>query len=184
MMRRLWAGALVLAVTGGMRAADSGTTVDLGGLKSTAPVGWKKEEPTEIQRQFRQYQFKIPKEAGDPADAEVIVFFFGPNGGGGKDANIKRWKEMFKAPAGEKAKVGDFKVGEVPVTEVDVNGTYLFKMGGPFNPNAKVEEKPDYRMVGVIFDTKNGAYYIRLIGPSKTVEKHKKEFDDWLKRFK
>src|SRR5947209_2061075 len=62
MMRKLWAGALVLAVAGGMRAADAGTTVDLGGLKSSAPAGWKKEEPTEIQRQFRQYQFKIPKE--------------------------------------------------------------------------------------------------------------------------
>ena len=183
MLRHLWAGAVTLAVAAGARAAD-GTPIEIDGLKSTAPASWKKDEPTEQQKQFRKFQFKIAKEAGDAEDAEVIVFFFGQGGGGGKDANLNRWKGMFKAPAGEKAKLDEFKSGEVPVTEVDISGTYLFKVGGPFNPNAKTEEKPDYRMVGVIFESKNGPYFMRLVGPAKSVEKNKKDFDEWLKNFK
>jgi hypothetical protein len=183
MLRHLRTGAMLLAVAAGARAAD-GTPVELDGLKSTAPASWKKDEPTEIQKQFRKFQFRIAKESGDPDDAEVVVFFFGPGGGGGKDANLQRWKSQFKPPAGENAKVDDFKVGDVPVTEVDMSGTYLSKIGGPFNPNAKIEEKPDYRMVNVILETKNGPYFMRLLGPAKAVDKHKREFDAWLKNFK
>ena len=82
-----------------------------------------------------------------------------------------------------RAKTDEFKVAGAPVTEVDLHGTYLFK-ARPFDPNAKTEEKPDYRMVGVVFESKGGTYYMRLVGPAKSVEKDKKEFDDWLKNFK
>lgn len=165
-------------------AADAGTMVNLDGLKSTAPAGWKMEEPTAQQKNFRKYQFRIAKADGDKEDAEVVVFFFGPGGGGGKEANLQRWKGQFKAPAGEQAKLDEFKAGDVAVTQLDVKGIYLFKVGGPFNPNAKTEEKPDYRMLGVIFESKNGPYFMRLLGPEKTVTGHKNEFDDWLKSFK
>jgi hypothetical protein len=183
MLRTLCGVLVTLGTALPVRAAD-GTSVEIDGLKSTAPASWKKEEPTEQQRQFRKVQFRVPKEGGDPDDAEVIVFFFGPGGGGGKQANLERWKGLFKPPAGEKSKVDDFKVGDVPVTQIDISGTYLSRVGGPLNPNAKVEEKAEYRMVSVIFESKNGPYFIRLIGPAKTVGKHKKEFDDWLKSFK
>jgi hypothetical protein len=183
MFRTLLAATSCLGLIGGVRAADKGEVIELDGLKSAAPASWKKEEPTEMQKAFRKAQFRIVKEAGDPEDAEVVVFFFGPGGGGGVDANIKRWQGMFKAPAAETAKTEKTKVGDVKVTTLDINGTYLFK-ARPFDPNAKAEEKPDFRMVGVIFESKNGPYFMRLVGPAKTVEKHKKEFDDWLKNFK
>jgi hypothetical protein len=184
MMRHVWTAAVVLGIPVGAWAADQGISVEIDGLKSTAPASWKKDEPTPIQKQFRKYQFRIAKEAGDPEDAEVVVFFFNTGGGGGKQANIDRWKGLFKAPAGEKAKVEDIKVGDVPVTVFEINGTYLFKVGGPMNPNAKVVEKQDFHMVTTIFDSKNGPYFIRLLGPEKTVEKHKKEFEDWVKNLK
>jgi hypothetical protein len=181
MLRHLWTGALVLAVAAGARAADKGEAVEMDGLKSTAPAAWKKGTPA---NQFQYAVFTLPKADGDKDDTTLTIYYFNPGGGGGKDANIQRWKGMFKAPAADNAKVNQFKVGDVPVTEVDVSGTYLFKMGGPFNPNAKTEEKPDYRMVGVIFESKNGPYFMRLVGPAKSVEKGKKDFDEWLKNFK
>jgi hypothetical protein len=173
--------ALVLAVSA--PAAGQGEVVDLDGLKSTAPTAWKKEEPNEQARAMRRYQFRIPKEAGDPEDAEVIIFFFGTGGGGDEDSNIKRWQGMFKPPAGEKSKVEKFKVGNVDVTALDVQGAYLSRFP-PFAPNAKVTEKADFRMVGVIFASPKGPYFMRFIGPAKTVEKHKADFDAWLKNFK
>ena len=184
-MKATWltVAGLVLAATAA-RAADKGDVVDLDGLKSAAPSSWKKEEPTEMQKAFRKAQFKIAKESGDPEDAEVVVFFFGPGGGGGKQANLTRWKGMFKAPAGEQAKVEEFKVGDVAATSIELSGTYLFRVGGPANPNAKVQEKSDFKMVSVIFESKNGPYCMRLVGPAKTFDKHKKEFDEWIKNFK
>ena len=65
----------------------------------------------------------------------------------------------------------------------DVQGTYLSKFP-PFAPNAKTITKPDHRMLGIIFESNNGPYFIRVVGPSATVEHHKKGFDEWLKSFK
>ena len=179
MLRTLCGALIALVVVLPARAADD--EVDLGGMKAKAPATWKAGKPAS---QMQVATFTLPKADGGPEDAQVIVYFFGQGGGGGVDANVKRWQGMFKAPAGDKSKVDEFKVGDVPVTEVDISGTYLSRVGGPFNPNAKVEEKSEYRMVGVIFESKNGPYYMRLIGPAKTVAKHKNEFDEWLKNLK
>jgi hypothetical protein len=166
--------ALALMTSG----VQAGEEVEIDGLKSKTPDGWKPGKPaTDMQRAV----FSLPRVEGDPEDATVTVFFFGPGGGGGLDANVKRWKDQFKAPAGEKAKVEKMKVGDVDITTVDVQGTFLFK-ARPMDPTAV--EKPDFRLVGVYFGSKNGPYFMRFVGPAKTVEKHKKEFDAWLKNFK
>jgi hypothetical protein len=178
MMRTLTLTLLGLTLAAGARAADKGDVVEIDGLKSAAPTAWKKGAPA---NQFQYAVFTLPKADGDKEDASLTVYFFGQGGGGGVDANLKRWQGMFKPPAGENAKPEKFKVSDVPVTKLDVQGTYLFK-ARPIDP--KAEEKPDFRMVGVIFESKNGPYFMRLVGPAKTVEAHKKEFDEWLKNFK
>jgi hypothetical protein len=156
----------------------AGEVVEIDGLKSKAPDHWKAGKPTsEMQRAV----LTIPKVEGDPENATLTIYFFGPGGGGGVDANIKRWKEMFKAPAGEKAKVENIKAGDVEITMVDVQGTHLFK-ARPID--TKVTEKPDFRMVGVVFASKNGPYYMRFVGPAKTMEKNMDAFREWLKNFK
>jgi hypothetical protein len=165
----------LLVVSFGARA---GEIVEIDGLKSKAPDNWKAGKPaSEMQRAV----LTIPKVEGDPENATLTVFYFGPGGGGGVDANVKRWNEMFKAPAGDKAKVENMKVGDVEVTTVDVQGTYLFK-ARPID--TKVTEKPDFRMVGVVFASKNGPYFMRFVGPAKTMEKNMGAFTDWLKNFK
>lgn len=163
-------------------AGEKGKTVVLDGLKSPLPEGWKMEKPS---NNMRTYQFVIPKVDGDKKDAELVVFFFGAGGGGGVDANIKRWKDQFVAP-GDKdiddvAKVTKFKVKDVPVTMLDVKGTYLFKPA-PFVP--KATPMPGYRMFGVVFASENGPYFIRMVGPEKTVTANAKKLDTWLKSFK
>jgi hypothetical protein len=159
---------------------DPGTPVVVDGLKSMAPAAWKMEQP---KIDSRKAQFKIARVAGDPEDADIIVSYFGKGSGGGVDANIKRWREQFKAPAGEKAKQDKFKVGDVEVTYFDISGTYLSKFP-PFDPNAKVTEKPNFLAINAIFASPSGPYFFRLVRPAKTVESQKKAFDEWLKNFK
>ena len=176
----------------GARAEDKqegkkGTAVEIDGLQSRTPAGWKEEEVSETARRMgRLMHFRVPGADGK-GDADLFIFYFGPGVGGTNEDNIKRYKTMFLPPEGKKiddvTKVETLKVGEVPVTYVDIQGTYKFKKA-PFVPDEKAELRPDQRMLAVIFESKKGPYYFRLVGPAKTVGQHKKEFDDWLKGFK
>jgi hypothetical protein len=173
--------ALVVAAT----AAQAGDgTVTLDGLKSEAPASWKMQEPS---NKFRAYQFAVPKAKGDAEDAELLIFYFGAGSGGSVNDNLKRWKDTFDPPEGKSiddvAKVEKLKVGDVSVTYLDVRGTFKSKFP-PFDPNAKVTRKENYRRLGVIFASENGPYFITLTGPGRTVEAAKKDFDNWLKAFK
>jgi hypothetical protein len=161
-----------------------GTVVTLDGLKSQTPSDWV-EEPTTSQMRIKQ--FRLPAVGNDKDNAELTIFFFGTGGGGSAEENVKRWKGMFVPPEGKKiddvAKVDKMKVGDVNLTYLDVQGTYLFK-DQPFNPNSSTTRRPNYRMLGVVFESKNGPYFMRLVGPADTVVHYKKGFEDWLKAFK
>lgn len=154
-----------------------GTLVALDGLSSRAPAEWK---PVAAGGQFRHAEFVLPAVAGDRADAELIVFHFGPAGGGGAEANIARWKGMFQEP---KLATQAFTVGGAKVTYVDIMGTYMMRTR-QFDASEKPQPQANTRMLAVVFETANGPYYIRLVGPEKTVSHHKTAFDQWLKNFK
>ncbi len=177
---RLLAFACVLGLAAGIRA-EGRREVDLGGLKSAAPADWKAQKPSS---RMRLYQFELPGEKGA---AELSIFSFPGGQGGTADANVKRWKGMFVPPEGKSiddvSKVDHFDVGEAKVTYVDVSGTYKYKER-PFDPQEKPQLKSDYRMLGVVMDSKGGPFFLRLVGPAATIEQHKKSFDDWLKAFK
>ena len=160
------------------RAGGKGTVVTLGELTSTTPADWKSMP---VSSKLRLHTFAV-------GDADLAIFFFGEGSGGDVKSNLKRWKDMFQAPEGKTiddiAKVETFKVGDkAEVTYLDVTGTFLSK-NPPFDPNAKLERKTNYRRFGVIFATKGGPYFITMTGPAKTLDQHKKGFDEWLKNFK
>jgi hypothetical protein len=182
---RTFAALAVAAMLTGLAAAqdNKGTVVEFGGMKSTTPADWKEEQPTST---MRAYQFKLPRAEGDPEDAELALFFF-RNFSGSVDDNLKRQTAKFEPSAG-KDKVEEkvdkqFKVGPLNAIYQDVRGVYLSKFP-PFAPNAKITRKENYRQLYVVFENKDGQYYMTLLGPEKTVEKHKKGFDEWLRNFK
>jgi len=160
---------------------DKGTVVTLDNLSSRAPAEWKEEEPA---NKMRFAQFSLPKVKDDKADAELVIF---KGLGGTAKENIERWKAQFLPPKDKKlddvAKVDDIKIADKPATYLDVQGTFLYK-ARPFDPNAKVEERPDYRLLAIHFEGPKDVYHIKLTGPAKTVEHYKKGFDDWIKAFK
>jgi hypothetical protein len=180
-MKRIGYGIACVVSLLALAADDKGTVVELGDMRSRTPASWVAQRTT---NQFRLAQFKLPKVDGDKRDAEVVVF---QGISGSPEANIKRWKGQFAPPQGKTiddvAKVSEMKVGSADVHVLDIHGTYLFK-AQPFNPNSPVEKLPDYRMEGVIFQTKQGQYQIRLVGPEKTVDHYNSGFDEWLKSFK
>jgi len=162
----------------------AGPVVTIDGLSSRAPESWK-ESPAGGPMRVRQ--FTLPRVAGESRDAELIVFFFGTGGGGDAESNVARWKTLFEPPAGKTidqvSKVETFKVGAVKVTTFDVTGTFLFR-ARPMDPPQSAEKRPGHRMIGVVFESPKGPYFMRLVGPEKTVTHYKPGFDTWLKAFK
>ncbi len=160
----------------------AGTEVTMDGMKSTAPKGWKDVASTSAMR-FKQ--FTIPKAPGDAYDAELVIFFFGPGQGGGVDQNVARWKTMFKPPEGKTAeqasKVDSTKYGSIKATVLDIHGTYLFK---PVPMAPESEPRAGHRMLAAVLETPHGPYFLRFVGPEKTVGQNKKDFETWLKNFK
>jgi hypothetical protein len=136
---------------------------------------------------MRIAQFALPKVGSDTADAELIVFFFGTGQGGDVAQNVARWKTLFVPPAGKTIdQVGtmkSFRVGSAQVTTFEEYGTFLFKQR-PMDSNAEAEPRPGSRMIGVVFETAGGPYFLRLVGPDQTVSHYRPEFLTFLKSFK
>ena len=156
--------------------------LELGGMKAKVPAGWKEEAPTS---NMRLTQFKLPKAEGDSEDAELIIFFF-KSGSGSADDNLKRQLNKFKPLEGKdkvEAKLEKLKIGKYEAPYQDITGTFLSK-SRPADPAAKVTEKTNYRQLYVVLLTDNGDFYPTLVGPAKTVEKHKKDFEEMLKGLK
>jgi hypothetical protein len=153
--------------------ARAGGEVTIDKYSAKLPMGWKQEEPT---NKMRLTQFKLP---GPDGEAELVVFYFAGNAGTVKE-NLERQVKKFESP---KVSVSKTKFGPIEATYQDITGTYLSKFP-PFAPDAKITRKANYRQLYVIFETDKGQYYMTLLGPATTVEKHKDTFEKWLASFK
>jgi hypothetical protein len=147
-----------------------------GSLAFTAPTGWQTRAPAST---MRVAEFVVPKAAGDPEDAEVIIYFFGGTAGS-VDANVQRWIAQFERPKGAPADGGrtSFNLGNLKVTTVDVSGTYIAEV----RPGAtERHNKPNYRMRAAVVETAKGPYFVKFTGPAATVAAGMSGFDAFLK---
>jgi hypothetical protein len=174
-------GVAVLAFAADEKKAET-KKIAIGTLTAQAPAAWEIQKSTS---QFRAGQYKVPKVEGDPADAEFVIFHFGAGGGGGLEDNINRWYGFFKQPDGkatrEVAKRAEVKFDAGKAVVVDMTGTYLDR---PFPMSPKFTEREKYRMIAAYVDVDNGPYFLRLIGPAKTVEANAAGFEAMLKSIK
>ena len=150
---------------------DAGGRLDVGAIKFAVPTDWKVEVP---KSSMRRAQLKA---MGDSGEAELVVYYFGPQGAGSTEENVKRWVGQFGGPGGasaEGAKVGTTKVAGETVTLVDVSGQYTNTMmqGGQAAPTT-----PDQRLMAAIVPSGDGPYYFKFLGPSETVRAHAEAFD-------
>ncbi len=147
------------------------------GLKFTPSPDWISEPPSSSSRQA---QYKLPRLAGDPEDAELVVYFFG-GGGGTPQANVERWIGQFSSPDGkpvsDAAKTTHKTVNGLHVTIVDVRGTYTGSMG-PMQPGGR--PKSGFRMLGAIAEAGNGPWFVKLTGPERTVTRWEPTFRSFL----
>jgi len=167
-------GGLRPAAAHGSAAGAADAPVSGPGLKFTPPPGWVAETPTSS---MRQAQYRLPKTDGDPEDAELVVFYF-QGGGGGVQANIDRWIGQFSRPDGTPvtdAGTSHRTAHGIPLTVVDVTGTYVGGMG-----SSETKAKTDFRMLAAVAEAGNGPWFFKLTGPAKTVAHWESSFQSFL----
>ncbi len=169
----------VVAVVG-LLVAGVAHAEEAGGLSWTAPKEWA----VQGERPMRVVTYAVPAAKGDAEGGEVAVFYFGAGQGGGVEANVQRWVKQFQRADGSSAekdaKTKQEKVGGLPVTTVDVKGTY--NGGGPMMGPAS--PKPGFRLLGAIVEGPEGAVFFKFTGPEKTVSGAEKTFRKLLESTK
>ena len=150
-------------------------------LKFTPAKGWAEEKTSST---MRVAQYKLPKETGDTEDALLVLYYFGQSGGGGIAANLERWIGQMKQTDGsdskDKAKQESLTVNGLKITTIDLAGTYTAETApgsGQFFNN------PGYRLLAAVIETPKGSYYLKVVGPEKTVTKWKGSVTEFVKSF-
>ncbi len=165
----LIAAALVVVGVG----ADGPTeSITVEGLTFDAPSAWKTAKPRSA---MIQKQLTIAPTEGDKTPAELTISAIG-GGGGGVEANIKRWQSQFKDEDGKEAKIEQktVKGKNVDIIRAETAGHYFPP------PFTRLPDQPNFRLVGAIVQAGGTGYYLKLIGPDKTVKANTEAFDKLL----
>jgi hypothetical protein len=161
-------------------AAQTGSQT-AGELRFKAPDNWVKEQTTST---MRVAQFKLPKADGDADDVLLVLYYFGASQGGSVQANIDRWIAQMQQPDGssskDKAKTETTTVNGLTLTSVDVSGSYTADMS-PGVPGERHEA--NYRMRSAVIETPKGNYFLKLVGPAKTMAHWEQSVNDFMKTF-
>lgn len=169
----------IVSTNSSQPAAQPSSQGSQGELKLKTPDGWVSERPSSS---MRVSQYQLPAAEGDPEAASLVVYYFGAGQGGSVDANLERWISQMQTtdgrPSKEKAKTETTTVNGLRVTLLDVAGAYS---GGDMAGGAAAQSKPNFRMRAGVIETPKGAYFIKLVGPEKTVSRWDQAFQEFIK---
>jgi hypothetical protein len=154
-------------------AAAAGTKpVNVSGHSFALPGQWKVIPPSNAMRKF---QAIVTKAAGDGEDGDFSVSI----AGGGVDGNISRWAGQFGGADSLKEKREIKTAGGASATIAELQGPYAaMTMQGQQPP------KEGYAQLGAIIVTPEGDYFLKLVGPKKTIEENKAAFEAMVGSFK
>lgn len=129
---------------------------------------------------MRVAQHLLPREAGDSEDGELVVYYFGGQGGT-VQANLDRWLAQIQQPDGRPSKAvattEQLRINGLTMTVLDVSGRYVAEVA-PGSPTKL--DKPGFRLKAVVIETPTGPYFVKLTGPVRTVARWDSAFADYL----
>jgi len=146
-------------------STEGGTPIQAEGLNFNLPAGWTPEQPSSS---MRIGQAVIP---GSGGDGQLTVFFFGPGGGGGAEANIGRWVAQVDSSGVEPAREA-FQANGLGVTWIDTTGTLKKSSIGSF----PTEDMPGYRLFGAVVEGDGGPWFLKAVGPEATMAEQREAF--------
>ncbi|MGO9599363.1 MAG: hypothetical protein ACLP7Q_15345 [Isosphaeraceae bacterium] len=156
-------------------ADDPKKHVDAGGLSFEAPQSWKM---IPSRSPMRKAQLQVEAAAGDEFPALLVVYAF-PGGAGSVDANVKRWQDQFRDADGNPPKIESKTVRgkNVEVTRVETAGHYKPSAMPGMAPEP---DRENARLLGAIVVTERVGYFLKMVGPDKTMTLARPAFDELL----
>ena len=146
-------------------------------LTFTPAPAWK---PKAVTSMMRIGEYVLPgAEAGDE-DASLVIYFFGGTGGT-VQANIDRWLGQLTQPDGRRTKdvaqTSSRLINGLSVTLFDATGTYVAEV----TPGSTERlNKPDFRLRAAVIQTPGGPYFIKVVGPTRSVTRWDREYESFL----
>lgn len=133
---------------------------------------------------MRAAQYKLPKADGDGEDASLVLYYFGAAQGGSAQANVDRWIAQIQQPDGssskDKAKTETIRVNGLTVMTLDVAGTYIAEVAPG---DSRLRNDANYRLRAAVIETPKGNYFLKLVGPAKTMAQWNQAFGDYVHSF-
>ena len=135
-------------------------------LQFDPPEEWTRQQPSSPPRLA---QFNLPRIEGDTEDAELVVFYFGVEGGT-LEANLERWTNQMlqpdDRPSAEVATTTSFEVSNMLVTVLDVPGIFAAEV----QPGSKMRYyKRGFRLKAAVVESPVGPFFFKVTGPDRTV---------------
>ena len=165
-------------VEGPLARAPVAPRVQVPGLSFQAPAGWVSQEPAS---QARVAEYRLPGDPDPSADAQFVIYYFGPNGAGTIESNLTRWCRQVEQPDGRSsesvAEITELDVNGLHLNAIDLSGTYVAET---FPGSGERVNKPGHRLKAAVVKTEAGPYYFKLLGPSATVSGWLTAYDDLL----
>lgn len=158
-------------------AIHSGLGQMMDTIELTAPAEWQARP----KRPMTEQVFALPKAEGDPEDGDVAVSNLAQHMP--LDSNVLRWCGQFgldEAACKEKAKRTKLEGTKFPTTLVDISGTY--KGGSMMAPAGPPKE--NFRMLAAEIRTPRKPWFIKLVGPEKTVARWEDAFTRYVREAK
>lgn len=170
----LFVASVLLATAAVLRAEDE--TITVGEFTFSYGKPWVRQQAVSP---MRAGQFLYDHADESLADTELVIFFFGAGGGGGVQANIDRWLGQFEGTP--MSKTEEKEMGGRKVILLTVKGTYLETApgAGPFSGAPKTP-KSDYTMLAAILPSGQGDVFIKVTGPTRSVEAMRGAFDTFI----
>lgn len=149
--------------------------VTLGPFSLVVPKEWTGKPVTLRVRAAHFLVSVIPNE-----QAELVVYYFGPSGGGSVAANLDRWIGQLVQPDGRPsrtvAKIENSKVAGQDATLLSVNGRFTASQLNEGSPPIGATGAT----IGAIVSSPVGHYYFKLTGAKVTVDAHAARFKAML----
>ena len=157
------------------------------GITLTAPKGWlRKRPPLEA---FIRAEYALPHAEEDKDDGRLTLVVAGA-GKGFVEANIERWKGEFGGTP-KKSHQEKIEANGTSVTLVDFSGT--FEVPSPFSPGSDPKNRgealppdppikhPGYRMIAAVIPVGDKLYFVKAVGPEKTIETHAEKIKAFIR---
>jgi hypothetical protein len=152
------------------KPAMAGRELVLQDIRLAVPGNWVFKKP---EGAYLLAEYTLPRAAGDDADGRVTAAMAGTS----MKQVIAMWREQFGGQP-EKESQEELKILGLWATLVDMSGTYRTRA----SQSAPFESHADYRMLAAMCNVGQPGqmYFIKAIGPAKTIAAHADEFRAFL----